>query len=355
MRRRLAWTAVGSRESDAFDWSHADSQRTVLRSTAAGIVIDADTMDVAGDHVRLSGFDAPASGRHLLSIGSGGDACPLRNRIGSGPVRCEIPERDRYGRELGTGNAADSGDLQEWLVESSHALAYPRRRGAHHRATRAEHLIQRHATPPRVKELAMSELNLVLTREFSTVEADGLRRALGAHLQVGEPRRLLRRSADPALTALIEVIGSATDWLPLKAAATAYLAKLGIHAADATRNALRSRFGRTEAKPLAEVATALATTANTVQGRVEIVVGLNIPNEHLETCLCIEAREPEKIARCLAALIVRVETISEEMQAEIDAGRQPMGAARIKVCDDGSLLITWVRKGGGKECEKHIP
>ena len=201
----------------------------------------------------------------------------------------------------------------------------------------------------------MSELNLVLTREFSTVEADELRRALGAQVQVGEPKRLFRKSADPALTALIEVIGSATDWLPLKAAATAYLAKLGIHAADATRNALRSGFERPEAKPLAEVATALATTANTVQGSVEIVLGLSIPNKHLEASICVEAREPEEIARCLAAIIVRAETISEEMQAEIDAERQPLGAARIKVCDDGSLLITWAREGGGKECEKHIP
>ena len=165
----------------------------------------------------------------------------------------------------------------------------------------------------------------------------------------------MRRSADLALTALIEVIGSAADWLPLKAAATAYLAKLGIHAADATRNVLRSRFGRTEAKPLAEVANALATTANTVEGRVEIEVGVNIPDDHFGTCLSIEAREPEEIARCLAALIVRIETISEEMQAEIDAGRGPLGAARIKMCDDDSVLITWVRRSDGRVCEKHIP
>ena len=204
-------------------------------------------------------------------------------------------------------------------------------------------------------EDAKLRLNLTLTGQFSAGEADRLRRALGEHLQVDKPRALLFRSTGPDVCSLIEVIGDATNWLPLKVAATAYLSRLAYHASDATWNALRSRFKREETKPLADVADALAATANKVEGEVEIVLGLNIPNNHFGTCVSIEDREPEEIARQLAALIVRIENVSEAMQAEIDAGRRPIGGARIEVRDDGSLLIRWQREADGKECEKDIP
>ena len=199
----------------------------------------------------------------------------------------------------------------------------------------------------------MAGLNLVVSGRFSTQDADTLRAELREHLAVGEPQTLLRRSADPILPSIIEIIGD--GWLPLKAAAIAYLSRLAIHAGDTTWNALRSRFKREETKPLAGVANALATTANKVEGKVVIVLGLNIPDDAFGTCISTEVREPEEIARQLAALIVRSENVSKVMHAEIDAGRRPIGRARIEVQDDDSLVIRWKRKTDGKECAKHIP
>lgn len=201
----------------------------------------------------------------------------------------------------------------------------------------------------------MAEIQLVLSERFSAQDADTLRANLREHLAVGEPQWLLRKSADPNISALIQMIGSATDWLPLKAAATAYLSRLAIHAADATRDAVQARFKSEEVKPLADTATALATAANKIERKTEIVLGLNIPDDHFGTCISIEVGEPEEIARHLASLILQVETISEEMQAEIAAGRRPVGGVRIQMCDDGGLLITWQRGGDGKVCEKRIP
>lgn len=94
-------------------------------------IVDADTIDIDGVRVRLSGIDAPekwqrcrdARGECYLCGQAATDA--LRYRIGFGDVRCEIlPERDRYGRAIGSCYSEDGADLQEWLVLNGHALAY---------------------------------------------------------------------------------------------------------------------------------------------------------------------------------------------------------------------------------------
>ena len=51
----------------------------------------------------------------------------LTLKIGEGGVRCDLePERDRYGRALGTCCAADGTDLNGWLVRNGYGLAYRR-------------------------------------------------------------------------------------------------------------------------------------------------------------------------------------------------------------------------------------
>ena len=101
----------------------------------AARVIDADTIEVAGERVRLMGIDAPERGQHCRdgagqSYPCGADATQaLRRRIGGADVRCEASGRDRYdpyGRAIATCFAADGGDLNGWLVREGHALAYRR-------------------------------------------------------------------------------------------------------------------------------------------------------------------------------------------------------------------------------------
>ncbi len=71
-------------------------------------VIDADTLEVKGEGVRLQGIDAPET-RQMCERGSGalypcGQAATraLQERIGGGNVSCAIDaQRDRCGRALG--------------------------------------------------------------------------------------------------------------------------------------------------------------------------------------------------------------------------------------------------------------
>ena len=95
-------------------------------------VVDADTLDVAGQRVRLQGIDAPESAQscrratgHRYRCGERATQA-LRTRIGTGAVTCTIEGRDRYNRALGICYAADGTDLNAWLVSQGYALAYRR-------------------------------------------------------------------------------------------------------------------------------------------------------------------------------------------------------------------------------------
>ena len=83
-----------------------------IRGSVARIV-DADTLEVAGQRVRLQGIDAPESGQacrqatgHRYRCGERATEA-LRARIGTGAVTCTIEGRDRYNRALGICHAAD--------------------------------------------------------------------------------------------------------------------------------------------------------------------------------------------------------------------------------------------------------
>ena len=95
-------------------------------------IVDADTLEVAGQKVRLQGIDAPESAQSCRQAGGQRYQCgdhatqALRTRIGPDAVTCTIEGRDRYMRALGICYAADGTDLNGWLVSQGHALAYRR-------------------------------------------------------------------------------------------------------------------------------------------------------------------------------------------------------------------------------------
>ena len=97
-------------------------------------VVDGDTLEFEGlgITVRLSGIDAPESrqtceGADGNRYRCGGDVTrALVQRIAAAPVRCEGDERDRYGRLIATCFTPEGLDLNGWMVEQGHALAYRR-------------------------------------------------------------------------------------------------------------------------------------------------------------------------------------------------------------------------------------
>lgn len=115
---------------------HAQGQQPVVGRAS---VIDADTIEIAGERIRLNGIDAPESWQ-ICHDGNGKAyrcgqvaAQALDEFLAaSRPTRCEFVERDRYGRLVGNCFRTDGEKVASWLVRNGHALDWPRySRGAY--------------------------------------------------------------------------------------------------------------------------------------------------------------------------------------------------------------------------------
>ncbi len=205
----------------------------------------------------------------------------------------------------------------------------------------------------------MPKLELTVTEQIDAQHAQRLATELHSHLQVDGPYTFFRRGADPsAIPQYIQLIGDAAKWLALLVPARwflkSYLESLGPIAAQATRDGLAALFKKDEAKPLADVATALAAAREASSGPIEIVVGLDIPDRHFGTALHVTANTAEEIAEALAVFVTRADALSATMKAEVEAGRAPFGRALITLEKDGGLAVRWRCKDFADH-EKRIP
>ena len=96
--------------------------------TGRASIIDGDTIEIAGEPIRIWGVDAPENGQ---TCGSGSDqwrcgqrsALALSDWIGQRPVACVEQERDRYDRSVANCSVG-SQDVGEWLVRQGWAIEY---------------------------------------------------------------------------------------------------------------------------------------------------------------------------------------------------------------------------------------
>ena len=98
--------------------------------TGTASVIDADTLEIHGQRIRLEGIDAPESGQRCYNSDAAwrcGQQASLAvsDMIARRPIVCEINSVDRYGRSLGT-CYLDQTDLNGLIVSEGWALAYTR-------------------------------------------------------------------------------------------------------------------------------------------------------------------------------------------------------------------------------------
>jgi endonuclease YncB( thermonuclease family) len=109
-------------------------------------VIDGDTLEIHGTHIRLWGIDAPESSQLCRGEDSSQYRCgaqaanDLSTYIARRPVNCIPLSLDRYGRSVAT-CSVEGADLGEWLVRNGLALDWLQySRGRYARAQRdAEH------------------------------------------------------------------------------------------------------------------------------------------------------------------------------------------------------------------------
>jgi endonuclease YncB( thermonuclease family) len=99
--------------------------------TGRASVIDGDTIDIRNERIRLHGIDAPESAQWCLDGAGQGYRCgqqaafALADRIGAQNIRCDLLDRDRYGRHIGRCFLGEA-DLNAWMVRQGQAVAYRR-------------------------------------------------------------------------------------------------------------------------------------------------------------------------------------------------------------------------------------
>lgn len=91
-------------------------------------VVDGDSIELAGERVRLRGIDAPELAQSCQRGGRDW-ACGrqardrLRRMIGSETVTCKAARRDKHNRLLGICKAGER-EINEWMVTNGWAVSY---------------------------------------------------------------------------------------------------------------------------------------------------------------------------------------------------------------------------------------
>jgi len=127
----------GAQVGRMFDSLGSSTPRTTARTIQGrAAVIDGDTIEIAGQRVRFNGIDAPESSQYCqdakgVEYACGRTAAKALDQFlaKSRPVKCVFVAWDQYGRFVGNCTRADGKSIAGWLVESGHALDWPRYSG----------------------------------------------------------------------------------------------------------------------------------------------------------------------------------------------------------------------------------
>ena len=137
-RHFFLWIAIAAAVSFAAQrWGRFDAppQRAPLDAgtpiAGRAKIIDGDSLEVAGERIRLFGIDAPEARQQCRDAQGADYACGrdaariLTALIGGRPVSCTLVTHDRYARDVATCEAKGH-DLGEAMVRAGYARDYAR-------------------------------------------------------------------------------------------------------------------------------------------------------------------------------------------------------------------------------------
>jgi endonuclease YncB( thermonuclease family) len=106
------------------------SSRVFADMVGKARIIDGDTVEIAGERIRLQGIDAPESRQVCTVVGQEwrcGESATLAlvDETAGQPLTCKGNKRDRYGRLIAVCYAGDD-NLNAWMVREGWAVAYRR-------------------------------------------------------------------------------------------------------------------------------------------------------------------------------------------------------------------------------------
>ena len=158
------------------------------------------------------------------------------------------------------------------------------------------------------------------------------------------------RSAEPP--SFIQIMGEALQWLsPLKVAATVFLSQLAKEAATEiykNKAKIAEALAQAAAAPLRRAAASLKQARHQSPRHPRVVLGLSMPDDYFGTALSITHESEEEIAYLLASFVTKAEAIQQVIQAEIDAGRRPLGRVQVVPTGAGGLRLVWMDQQFGK-------
>ena len=107
----------------------SNSMAEAVMLTGQALILDADTVILSGERIRLKGIDAPETTQRCLNAEQQDYPCgqvsthALIEKIGADPLTCVGDTRDRYGRLLAT-CYLDDLEVNAWLVQYGYAVAF---------------------------------------------------------------------------------------------------------------------------------------------------------------------------------------------------------------------------------------
>jgi hypothetical protein len=149
----------------------------------------------------------------------------------------------------------------------------------------------------------------------------------------------------PEAPSYIEIMADALQWVtPLKVVATVFLSQLVKEAATDVykhKHQIGQALATAATAPL-RLAAAAVKRARDRSPRCSLAIGLPLPHEVTGTVLWLTPDSEEEIALLIARFVVRAETIEHLIQAEITAGRPPIGHVQVIPTDSGGFLLHWM-------------